>query len=217
MREVSNKIKEFDNSFLSDNIRLIAGIDEAGRGPLAGPVVAAAVIFDRSIILNGVWDSKKLNEKKRDELFDLINESALSIGVGIIEHDEIDQINILQATLKAMKIAAEKLNPKPHLILIDGNKSFVSNIPTKTIVKGDQKSFAIAAASIIAKVTRDRIMKQIALTFPQYNWEKNKGYGTRLHVDAIKEHGFCNYHRVTFLSKILDGTKQIPIFKKVES
>ena len=196
-------MKDFDRSFLTDNINLIAGIDEAGRGPLAGPVVAAAVIFDNEIIIEGVNDSKKLTEKKREELFEIIKEQSLSYAVGIVDEKLIDEINILKAALKAMKEAAEKLNPKPDIILIDGNKTFNSLIPAKAIVKGDSKSFAIAAASILAKVTRDRIMKGAAESHPEYLWHKNKGYGTKQHIEAIRKFGFTDYHRKSFLSKIL--------------
>jgi len=197
-------LKNFDRSFLINGINLIAGIDEAGRGPLAGPVVAAAVIFDTETIIEGINDSKKLTEKKREELFEIIKEKSLSYAIGLVDEKSIDEINILNAALQAMKIAAEKLNPKPDLILIDGNKSFKSNIPTKTIVKGDAKSFAIAAASILAKVTRDRIMKEAAENHPEYLWQKNKGYGTKQHIAAIHKFGFTDYHRKSFLNKIIN-------------
>jgi ribonuclease HII len=194
-----NELKNFDNSFLSSDICFIAGTDEAGRGPLAGPVVAAAVIFGNDVFIDGVNDSKKLSEKKRDELFTKITSSALCYGVGIIDNEEIDRINILQASLKAMKTAVSKLTTPPDLILIDGNKSFVSAVTTKTIVKGDSKSFAIAAASIIAKVTRDAIMVKAAGEYPHYNWKKNKGYPTKLHIEAVKKYGATPLHRKTFL------------------
>jgi ribonuclease HII len=194
-----NELKNFDNSFLSGDICYISGTDEAGRGPLAGPVVAAAVIFPNDVFIDGVNDSKKVPEKKRDELFTKITSSALCYGVGIIENEEIDRINILQASLKAMKIAVSRLTTTPDLILIDGNKSFVSETKTKTIVKGDSKSFAIAAASIIAKVTRDAIMVKAAEEFPNYNWQKNKGYPTKLHIEAVKKYGATPLHRKTFL------------------
>ncbi|OGU36818.1 MAG: ribonuclease HII [Ignavibacteria bacterium GWB2_35_6b] len=198
-------LKNFDRSFLSKDINFIAGIDEAGRGPLAGPVVAAAVIFDNDTVIEGINDSKKLTEKKREELFKIIKEKSLSYAVGIVDEKSIDEINILNAALQAMKIAAEELNPKPDLILIDGNKNFKSNFPTKTIVKGDAKSFAIAAASILAKVTRDRIMREAAENHPEYLWHKNKGYGTKQHIEAIHKFGFTDYHRKSFLSKILSS------------
>ena len=197
-------MKNFDLQFISGSTKLIAGVDEVGRGPLAGPVVAAAVIFDNSTIIDGINDSKKLTEKKREYLNKIIMEKALSFGFGIIEHSKIDEINILQATLKAMKIAVGKLKIKPDIILIDGNKSFDSNIATKTIIKGDSKSFSIAAASILAKVKRDNLMKKYAMDFPQYFWEKNKGYGTKQHIEAIKQFGSSPLHRKTFLRKILE-------------
>jgi ribonuclease HII len=196
-------MKNFDLKYLSENIKLLAGVDEVGRGPLAGPVVAAAVIFDSATIIEGINDSKKLTENKREELNKIIQTKALSFGFGIIEHTEIDEINILQATLKAMKQAIDNLEVRPDVILIDGNKSFDSDIVTKTIVKGDSKSFSIAAASILAKVKRDNMMRKFANNYPQYYWEKNKGYGTKQHVEAIKKYGATPLHRKTFLRKII--------------
>jgi len=197
-------LKEFDKSFLNKRIKMIAGVDEAGRGPLAGPVVAAAVIFENNIAIPEVNDSKKLSEKVRERLFEEITSSAISYGVGIIEPEEIEEINILQAALKAMRIAVEQLSPEPDLILIDGNKTFPSKIPTQTIVKGDARSFSIAAASIVAKVTRDRIMRLAAEKHPDYLWEKNKGYGTKAHFEAIKKYGVTELHRKSFLRKFFD-------------
>lgn len=198
-----NSLKKFDIALISKKIKLVAGTDEAGRGPIAGPVVAAAVIFERKSFHPDINDSKQVNETTREMLFDWIIENCLCFGVGIIEHDEIDRINILQASLKAMKTAVDKLNPDPDLIIIDGNKSFLSEIKTKTIVKGDTKSFSIAAASIIAKVTRDRIMKNLSKEYPEYLWHKNKGYPTKEHIEAVRKYGMTIYHRKTFLSKIL--------------
>jgi len=198
-----NSLKKFDTALLSNKIKLIAGTDEAGRGPIAGPVVAAAVMFDRKSFHPDINDSKQVNEKIREKLFNWIIENCLCFGVGIIEHDEIDKINILQASLKAMKKAVDQLNPNPDLIIIDGNKSFHSEIKTKTIVKGDAKSFSIAASSIIAKVTRDRIMKTLSEEFPDYLWHKNKGYPTHEHIEAVRKYGITMYHRKTFLSRIL--------------
>jgi ribonuclease HII len=195
----NSTLKNFDSSFLSEEISVIAGVDEAGRGPLAGPVVAAAVVFGNDVFIEGVNDSKKISEKKRDELFEKIISSSISYGIGIVDNEEIDRINILQASLKAMKIAVGKLSLPPDLILIDGNKSFISDIRTKTVVKGDSKSFAIAAASIIAKVTRDAMMVKAAEEFPNYNWQKNKGYPTKKHIEAVLKHGACPLHRKTFL------------------
>ncbi len=198
-----NFLKQFDTNFLSAEINIIAGTDEAGRGPIAGPVVAAAVIFDKKIFHPEINDSKKLNEKKRDELYDWIILNCVSYGISIVDHIEIDKINILQASLKAMKSAVAQLYTKPDLVLIDGNKSFVSEIPTKPIVKGDAKSFSIAAASILAKVTRDKIMFEASEKHPEYFWHKNKGYPTKKHIEAVRNFGITPLHRKTFLSKIL--------------
>lgn len=203
-----NHLKQFDKSFLTKKVKHLAGVDEAGRGPLAGPVVAAAVIFDKKTFHEQINDSKKISEPRREELYEWILKNCVAYGIGIIDHKEIDEINILQATLKAMKTAASKLEPKPGLILIDGNKSFVSDIKSKTVVKGDAKSFSIAAASIIAKVTRDRMMKEYAGKFPNYGWGHNKGYATKEHISAIKKHGATELHRKTFLNNILSGTQE---------
>lgn len=202
-----SSLEKFDNTYRSRKIKLIAGVDEAGRGPLAGPVVAAAVIFTRKTFIPGVNDSKKLNEKQREKLFDEIKSKCICYGIGIIDQVKIDKVNILQATLNAMSDAVNQLSIKPHLILIDGNKAFTSEIPTKTIVKGDAKSFSVAAASILAKVTRDRIMKNASLEFPDFLWHKNKGYGTHEHINAIKNYGITPLHRKTFLTKILSDTQ----------
>lgn len=199
-----NSLKTFDNKFHGRTTKFLAGCDEAGRGPLAGPVVAAAVIFDRKTFHEEINDSKQISEKKREELFDWILQNCLSYGIGIVSHLEIDEINILQASLKAMRLASEQLFPQPDLILIDGNKSFISKINTKTVVKGDSKSFSIAAASIIAKVTRDRIMREADEKFPEYLWKKNKGYPTQAHRNAVKEFGASPFHRKTFLKNILE-------------
>jgi len=198
-------LKDFDRTFLCKSINIIAGIDEAGRGPLAGPVVAAAVIFENETIIEGINDSKKLSACKREELFEKIITKSLCYSIGIVDEKQIDEINILNAALKAMKNAADKLTVKPDLILIDGNKPFKSEIPVKTIVKGDAKSFSIAAASILAKVTRDRIMKEASENHPEYLWHKNKGYGTKQHIEAIHIFGYTDFHRVSFLNKILSS------------
>jgi ribonuclease HII len=207
-----NSFKKFDTAHLSRKVKIIAGCDEAGRGPLAGPVVAAAVIFDRKSFHPAINDSKKLSEKKRDELYSWILENCSCYAIGIIEHTEIDKINILQASLKAMKIAVEQLGTSPHLILIDGNKSFLSEIKTTTVVKGDAKSFSIAAASIIAKVTRDKIMKEVSEKYPEYSWSQNKGYPTQAHIKAVKKYGACPLHRKTFLKNILNTERQEKLF-----
>ncbi|MCX7798135.1 MAG: ribonuclease HII [Melioribacter sp.] len=206
-----NSLKEFDNSFLNNKIKYIAGVDEAGRGPLAGPVVAAAVIFDKNINHPKIKDSKKITEKSREQLFDWILNNCISYGIGIVDQNEIDKTNILQASLKAMKIAVENLQIKPHLILIDGNKSFNPHSKNiRTIIKGDAKSFAIASASIIAKVTRDRIMKEFSIYYPEYSWEKNKGYPTKSHIEALKNFGISPIHRKSFLKNFVE---QFQIFE----
>jgi ribonuclease HII len=207
-------MKNFDNSFLTDKIRSIAGVDEVGRGPLAGPVVSAAVIFDEHVYIDGVNDSKKLTEKEREFLFPLIIENAASYAVAAVSHGQIDRINILQASLRAMSMAVNRLKINPDLILIDGNKTFKSSIPAIAIVKGDSKSFSIAAASIIAKVVRDRMMKRLSEYYPQYLWAKNKGYPTKDHIQAIKMYGICPLHRKTFLKKILCENVQNDMFGK---
>ncbi|MFA6597896.1 MAG: ribonuclease HII [Ignavibacteriaceae bacterium] len=198
-------MKKFDDTFRTDAIQLIAGVDEAGRGPLAGPVVAAAVVFHPSTFIAGVNDSKKLSAAMREKLFTLITEQALSFAYEIIPHTTINEINILQASLLAMKKSVEKLTLTPHLILIDGNKTFSSEVSRKAIVKGDAKSFSIAAASIIAKVVRDEFMTKLSTEFPEYGWDKNKGYGTAGHIFAIRKFGATKYHRKTFLKNILSG------------
>lgn len=199
-----NSLKKFDVSLNTARHKLIAGVDEAGRGPLAGPVVAAAVIFDRKTNIQNVNDSKKLTEKKREILFDQIIDKAMSYGVGIVDEKTIDEINILEATMLAMSNAVASLTQKPDLVLIDGNKTFKTELETKTIIKGDALSFSIAAASIIAKVTRDRIMRDASREFPEYLWDKNKGYGTKEHIFAIKSFGITPLHRISFLGRILD-------------
>jgi len=195
-------LNSFDKSFLTDSIKLIAGTDEAGRGPLAGPVVAAAVIFLESTRINGVKDSKLLTEEERERLLPRIIKKSLACAVAVVSHKEIDRINILQASLLAMSTAVRRLQVKPDLILVDGNKTFYSDIPTLPIIDGDAKSFSVAAASIVAKVARDRIMKRLCPRFPQYLWSKNKGSATPEHIEALKIYGPTILHRKTFLSKI---------------
>ncbi len=189
---------DFENKLFTQGIVNIAGIDEAGRGPLAGPVVAAAVIFRHAFIIDGVDDSKKLSHSKREQLFETIHCEAVSIGIGIVGHETIDNINILQATLQAMEEAVVKLSPAPHHLLVDGPQFRRNDIPFTTIIDGDAKSFSIAAASIIAKVTRDRIMLTYDEQFPQYGFAKHKGYGTKEHLDAIRKYGLCEIHRRSF-------------------
>lgn len=196
-------MKAFDRKYFNKNISYLAGVDEAGRGPLAGPVVAAAVIFDKKTNIKGINDSKQLTEKQREELFDKIITKALAYSVSIIDHNVIDEINILNASLLAMNKAVEQLNIKPDLILVDGNKIFQSDIPVIPIVKGDSKSFSVAAASILAKVSRDRFMKDLSIKYPVYLWEQNKGYPTKQHREKIKQFGPSPFHRKTFLKNIL--------------
>ncbi len=196
-------MKKFDKKHFSKKIKYLAGVDEAGRGPLAGPVVAAAVIFDKKTFIKDVNDSKQLTEKKREELFSKIVSKASAYSVSIIDHDVIDEVNILNATLLAMKQAVEKLYIKPDLVLVDGNRKFQSEVPVVPIVKGDAKSFSIAAASILAKVTRDRLMKNLAIQYPVYLWGQNKGYPTKQHREIIQKLGPSPLHRKSFLKNIL--------------
>ena len=177
--------------------KLIAGIDEAGRGPWAGPVVSAAVILNEKNIPDGLNDSKKLSEKKRLSLYSSIYNFHF-VGVGISSIEEIDSMNVLQATFLSMKRAVEDLNPQPEYILVDGNLDPGLNFKTKCIIKGDSISISIAAASVIAKVTRDNLMLKLDKEFPDYNWKKNKGYGTAEHRNALELHGPCKYHRKSF-------------------
>lgn len=182
----------------------VCGIDEAGRGPLAGPVVAAAVILPEGIELPGVNDSKKITEKKREVLFDFVKEHALAYGIGQASEQEIDEINILQATFLAMRRAVEALDVPADFALVDGNRIQGLDIPAETVIGGDGKVLSIAAASILAKVTRDRYMREMAQTYPEYGFEKHKGYGTKAHYAAIEQYGICPLHRRTFLKKILN-------------
>ena len=179
----------------------VAGIDEAGRGPLAGPVVAAAVFFSRDFFIADVDDSKKLSPVKREYLFDRIMEGAGSVGVGIVDNTIIDEINILNATFLAMHRAVDQLSVRPDHLLVDGNRFAPNGIPFTTIVDGDARSFTIAAASIVAKVTRDRLMRDFEREFPGYGFGQHKGYGTRKHLEAIARLGFCPIHRRSFVVK----------------
>jgi ribonuclease HII len=181
--------------------RNIAGIDEAGRGPLAGPVVAACVILPENCVIEGLNDSKKLSPAMRDKLYELIVESAISIGVGMADEKCIDEINILNATKLAMKLAVEQTDTKPDLLLIDAVKLSDVDIPQRSIVKGDSLSVSIAAASIIAKVSRDRLIEAKDSMYPVYGFKKHKGYGTAEHINAIKKYGICPIHRVSFTKK----------------
>ncbi|MCQ2793277.1 MAG: ribonuclease HII [Bacilli bacterium] len=189
----------YQEQFYTDDINLIVGVDEAGRGPLAGPVVAAAVIFSRAYINIEINDSKKLTEKKREYLFKVIQKDAIAIGVGIVSPDKIDEINIYEATKVAMKEAIKNLNCNFDLVLTDAMKLNGLSKPVIDIIKGDAKALPIAAASIIAKVTRDHLMNELANKYPQYGFEKHKGYGTKVHLDALKKFGPIEHvHRFTF-------------------
>ncbi len=201
-------MKNFDKKYLSNKIKIIAGTDEAGRGPLAGPVVAATVILPTDFYDDRIDDSKKLSAALRQELFGVIKKNALCYAYTIISQNKIDEINILKASLLAMKRSVEKLKLKPDLILVDGNKSFSYDAEVIPIVKGDAKSLSIASASIIAKVVRDRIMTKLALEYPYYGWERNKGYPTKEHIEAVLKYGSCKIHRKTFLKKIYERANQ---------
>lgn len=193
------EMKQYERKLYAEGIRYIAGIDEVGRGPLAGPVVAAAVILPDDFDILGVDDSKKLSEKKREELYTLITKYAVSYSIGIIDNATIDEINILEATKLAMKQAVEKLETKPEYILIDALTLKGIDVPQRGIIKGDSLSVSIAAASIVAKVTRDRMMGEYHHQFPQYAFDHNKGYGTKAHYEGIDSHGLCELHRRSFL------------------
>ena len=192
---------EIENGLYSQQVQVICGVDEAGRGPLAGPVCAAAVILPRDLQIPGLTDSKKLTDKKRRELFPVIQEQAVAFGIGLASEQEIDEINILQATFLAMQRALDQLCVRPDLALIDGNGEKDFGIPVKTVVKGDSLSANIAAASILAKVTRDDILIQLSEQYPEYGFEIHKGYGTKAHYAALAEHGPSAVHRRSFLKK----------------
>ena len=193
----------YENEAALNGYKIICGVDEAGRGPLAGPVFAAAVILPINKNIDMLNDSKKLSEKKREFLFDIIKEEAVSYAIASSSVEEIDSVNILNATFLAMKRAVDNLKIKPDIALIDGNRLPKLNMPAQAIVKGDSLSASIAAASILAKVQRDRLMKELALKYPEYCFEKHKGYGTALHIDLLKKYGPCPIHRKSFLKKIL--------------
>ena len=208
------EIKKIEEDLYLQGIKSIAGIDEAGRGPLAGPVVVACVVMPKDSMIEGVNDSKKVSEKKREKLYEEITKEAIGYGVGIISQEEIDRINILNATKEGLTIAIKEMEKdlkdkkrefdKPDIILVDAlTKINTDHIPYRSIIKGDAKSYSIAAASIIAKVTRDRIMRQWAEVYPMYGFEKHKGYGTSAHIAAIKEYGLCPLHRRSFVKNIV--------------
>lgn len=198
-RERLTKLKEIEKDLYQKGFEKICGIDEAGRGPLAGPVVVAGVIMPQNSMIEGVNDSKKVSEKKREKLYDLILEEAISYSVAVIGQDIIDEINILNATKQGVTKVVEELEVKPDLIVVDALTHInTKGIPYESIIKGDAKCYNIAAASIIAKVTRDRIMRQWDEVFPQYGFAQHKGYGTAKHIEAIKEYGICSIHRKSF-------------------
>ena len=192
---------EIEEEAFAEGYTVICGVDEAGRGPLAGPVCAAAVILPRGHQIPGLNDSKKLTDKKRRELFPLIKEQAIAYGIGLASHEEIDEINILQATYLAMERAIAQLEGKADLALIDGNRAKDFGMSVRTVVKGDSLSANIAAASVLAKVTRDDMMVEMAKEFPGYGFEVHKGYGTKAHYEALRNMGPCAIHRMTFLKK----------------
>ena len=198
------QLKQIEEEIYNTGVETICGIDEAGRGPLAGPVVVAAVIMPRDSFIEGVNDSKKVSEKKRELLYDLITKEAIAWGVGIIDQKEIDRINILNATKEGLTTAIKNLEVKPDRIIVDALKGIDTlGIPYTSIIKGDAKCYSIAAASIIAKVTRDRIMRQWDEIYPQYGFEKHKGYGTAMHMQAIREYGLTPIHRRSFTKNIV--------------
>lgn len=192
---------EIEDRCYGSGIQVICGVDEAGRGPLAGPVCAAAVILPKHLEIPGLTDSKKLSDKKRRELFPLIQEQAVAYGIGFASEREIDEINILQATFLAMKRALARLNGQADFALIDGNRETDFGLPVKTVVKGDSLSANIAAASVLAKVSRDDVMLELAKQYPAYGFDVHKGYGTRAHYAALEAYGPCPIHRMTFLKK----------------
>lgn len=195
---------EFENQAHADGYKIVCGVDEAGRGPLAGPVYAAAVILPDGLEEMGINDSKKMTEKKREALFDIIVENAVAYGIGFATETEIDEINILNATFLAMRRAVEAMGVNPDLVLVDGNRKPGTGYEEMTLVKGDAKSISISAASILAKVSRDRYMKELAERHPEYKFEQHKGYGTKLHYEMIEQYGILPDHRRSFLKKILD-------------
>jgi len=197
---------EIEHSLFAKGYHLICGVDEAGRGPLAGPVCAAAVILPPDADIPGLNDSKKLSDKRRRELYPIIKEQAVAYGIAFADHQEIDEINILQATFLAMQRAIDQLQVRPQLALIDGNRERDFGLPVQTVVHGDSLSASIAAASVLAKVTRDDYMQQMAEQYPEYCFEIHKGYGTKAHYQALTEHGPSPIHRMSFLKKFY-GTK----------
>lgn len=199
MKKIKEEIDnyKYEHELWNEGIDLVAGVDEVGRGPLIGPVVAAAVILPHDFYLEGLTDSKKLSEKKRELFYQIIKEKAIAIGIGIIDEKRIDEINIYEATKEAMKDAIRKLEPRPEYILIDAMPLDI-DISTKSIIKGDFLSVTISAASVIAKVTRDHMLYEMDKEYPMYDLKNNKGYGTKKHLEAIKQYGICKYHRLSY-------------------
>lgn len=198
-----NSMWEIEKALCEKGYKVIAGVDEAGRGPLADEVYAAAVVLPEGVLIEGLNDSKKISEKKREKLFDEIKEIALAYAVATASVEEIDEFNIRNATYIAMNRAIEALNIKPDYVIVDGDCIKECNYPHECVVKGDAKSMSIAAASILAKVSRDRHMLKMAQKYPQYGFEKHKGYGTKAHIEALKEFGPCEIHRKTFIKKFV--------------
>jgi ribonuclease HII len=203
---------KFEKIAAHDGFITIAGVDEAGRGPLAGPVVSAAVVLPKRFPIDGVTDSKKLSSKKRNSLYDQIYAHATSVGIGIIDPVEIDRINILRAALLSMAVAVQNLHPSPDLLLVDGKFKTPMRMEQKTIIKGDALSISIGAASIVAKVTRDRLMKRYDLDYPQYGFSRHKGYPTRAHKEALRRFGHCPIHRRTFKG-VREVADPLPLFE----
>lgn len=199
----TNEIFDYDKSLLNEKIKLIAGMDEVGRGPLAGPVVTCCIVMPYNNMIEGVYDSKKLTAKKRDELYDQILSTALDCSITLETNEVIDEINILQATKKSMEHSFSELKVKPDLLLVDAMKGLNINVETKSIIKGDATSYAIACASIIAKVYRDRLMDEYAKVYPNFGFENNKGYGTKAHIEGLKKYGKCPIHRNSFISNFV--------------
>ena len=197
-----NELWSIENEIYDSGVSILCGVDEAGRGPLAGPVCAAACILPRGLVIDGLDDSKKLSDKKRRELFDVIKREAVSYGVAFATVEEIEEHNILRATFMAMNRAIAKLDAVPELAIIDGNRAVGIKMPARCIVKGDSKCADIAAASILAKVTRDEYMLAMAEKYPEYHFEKHKGYGTKLHYEALREYGPSPIHRMSFLKRV---------------
>lgn len=193
----------YEKIYINQGFEFICGVDEAGRGPLAGPVYAAAIILPKGKLVDGAKDSKKLSPKKRQSLYDIIIASAISYGIASVDESEIDKVNILNATHIAIKKAVSQLKIKPDVVLIDGNSGPKLEMPYQTIIKGDDLSMTISCASILAKVARDNFMIKIAEKYPEYQFEKHKGYGTKIHIEAIKKYGPCKIHRKSFIKNII--------------